>query len=119
MIIGFSSLTLITGKRLAEMSQDIDFKRLVLASYSREYLKVVYGVCLCSSMNFVFLWINEKFGSDPKNILAGVLLTLVLFEHGRVTLGKKSPEVEFPERWIVRNLHLLGLSMLAGLILYV
>jgi decaprenyl-phosphate phosphoribosyltransferase len=117
-IVGFCSLSLITGKRIAESTQDIEMKRIVLKAYSTDFLKTLYGIAVCSSINFTFLWINEKFGNEPKNILAGALLTIALLAHVRVTLSEDAREVEFPELWLRSKPHLIAAVFLAGIILY-
>lgn len=119
MIVGFSSAILVVGKRLAELSQSLGNKRAVLVFYSYDYLKIVYGIVLSSTVNFIFLWINERFGSDFKGIVAGVLLTIVLLEHARASLGKLPHQVEFPEAWLLSKPHLLFIVLIAGFILYV
>lgn len=118
-IIGFSALSMIVGKRIAESTQDINVKRSVLKLYSTNFLMSLYGIAVCSSINFTFLWINEKFGNDPKNIVAGVLLSIPILAHVRVTLSDEVREVEFPERWLSNKPHLIVAILIAGLILYV
>jgi decaprenyl-phosphate phosphoribosyltransferase len=117
-IVGSCSLSLIIGKRIAESAQEIILKRTVLKFYSRDFLLTVYGVAVCSSMNFVFLWINEKFGNEPKNIVAGVLFAIAILAHARVTLSDEAREVEFPELWLKSKPHLILTVLLAGFLLY-